>query len=323
MCNELCVVDEIDWWTKKSILGLSYALSFLETGRHQLPTDFSQGRCLPLASTVRFNTDWSSPWSSWACVEKTSVKSRHSTAVASSASAKAMWLWRLLGAQKVGLFMLLRENFGWPNGAFIGQSLAMLFLPLDLSQWGLDHAGAVRWGCSRGSLGNVLALCPYLSVRHLQYPQDRLLLFFYHMLCSMCVTLTLWALSTLRVSEFSLFPSCRIRDASFSVHIPSKLQHPQRGMPGPLLGEARCLQCSHTQLSYSRRDCLAGWAGAHWHVESGFSTSAGMSRIVWGSLFCCHSYRMSHLGVKTLAQVRSQDLASPCFGVHPLFLHRN
>lgn len=197
MCNELCVVDEIDWWTKKSILGLSYALSFLETGRHQLPTDFSQGRCLPLASTVRFNTDWSSPWSSWACVEKTSVKSRHSTAVASSASAKAMWLWRLLGAQKVGLFMLLRENFGWPNGAFIGQSLAMLFLPLDLSQWGLDHAGAVRWGCSRGSLGNVLALCPYLSVRHLQYPQDRLLLFFYHMLCSMCVTPTLWALSTL------------------------------------------------------------------------------------------------------------------------------
>lgn len=40
--------------------------------------------------------------------------------------------------------MLLRENFGWPNCAFIEQSLPMLFLPLYLSQWGLDHAGAVR-----------------------------------------------------------------------------------------------------------------------------------------------------------------------------------
>lgn len=34
-------MDEIDWWMKKSILGLSRALSSLGTGRHQLPTDFT------------------------------------------------------------------------------------------------------------------------------------------------------------------------------------------------------------------------------------------------------------------------------------------
>lgn len=126
--------------------------------------------------------------------------------------------------------------------------------------------------------------------------------FFSHMLCSMCVTPTLWALSTLTWGFWIFTLPCLLHQrciysCPYSLNVPAS---PEGNARAPL-GEGRCLQRSPIPLS------MAGgvvWLAGQGHTDTwnpAFTRQQACQGLCETACFVVIHHRMSCLGVKALA----------------------